>query len=96
MKKLAKGGGKPKKEKSATQWATSSKPKKEKKEEVVAVYRGPADGAKKDVSGDMPATYQPRYVEAAWQDYWEKSGFYGCEPEKAKVRYIDGGFTFYF
>jgi hypothetical protein len=27
-------------------------------------------GHKKDLSGEMPAAYQPRYVEAAWQDWW--------------------------
>ena len=27
-------------------------------------------GHKKDLSGEMPAAYQPAYVEAAWQDWW--------------------------
>jgi len=27
-------------------------------------------GHKKDLSGEMPAAYQPGYVEAAWQDWW--------------------------
>lgn len=49
-------------------------------------YDGPRDGTKKDVSGEMPATYQPQYVEAAWQEYWEKAGFYTCDPAKAAVR----------
>lgn len=49
-------------------------------------YDGPRDGTKKDVSGEMPATYQPLYVEAAWQEYWEKAGFYTCDPAKAAVR----------
>lgn len=48
-------------------------------------YDGPRDGTKKDVSGDMPATYQPLYVEAAWQEYWEAAGFYTCDPAKAAV-----------
>ena len=53
---------------------------------VVVSYDGPRDGTKKDVSGEMPATYQPLYVEAAWQEYWEKAGFYTCDPAKAAVR----------
>lgn len=53
---------------------------------VAVVYGGPADGTKKDVSGEMPATYQPVYVEAAWQEYWEAAGFYTCDPAKAAVR----------
>lgn len=48
-------------------------------------YDGPRDGTKKDVSGEMPATYQPLYVEAAWQEYWEAAGFYQCDPAKAAV-----------
>lgn len=27
-------------------------------------------GHKKDLSGEMPAAYQPLYVEAAWQEWW--------------------------
>lgn len=53
--------------------------------QVVVTYEGPRDGSKKDMSGEMPATYQPLYVEAAWQEYWEASGFYSCETEKALV-----------
>ncbi|CAN0359035.1 unnamed protein product [Hapterophycus canaliculatus] len=89
MKKLAKGAGKKKEKK---QWAQpaaggeKTKKQKEKKAEVVVTYDGPRDGTKKDVSGDMPATYQPLYVEAAWQEYWEASGFYTCDPAKAAVR----------
>eukprot|EP00752_Nemacystus_decipiens_P005746 g5199.t1 len=84
MKKLAKSGGKKKVKKQWTQPSGGDKPKKDKKKAEVAVsYDGPRDGTKKDVSGEMPATYQPRYVEAAWQEYWEKAGFYTCDPAKA-------------
>jgi hypothetical protein len=27
-------------------------------------------GSKKDLSGEMPSAYHPKYVEAAWQDWW--------------------------
>lgn len=55
-------------------------------QKAVVTYDGPRDGTKKVVSGEMPATYQPQYVEAAWQEYWEKAGFYTCDPAKAAVR----------
>eukprot|EP00903_Cladosiphon_okamuranus_P022267 g20474.t1 len=83
MKKLAKSGGKKKEKKQWAQPSGGDKPKKEKKAEVVVSYDGPRDGTKKDVSGEMPATYQPLYVEAAWQEYWEKAGFYTCDTAKA-------------
>ncbi|CAM9853636.1 unnamed protein product [Ascophyllum nodosum] len=90
MKKLAKGGGKKKEKK---QWAQpppsgtkDKKEKKEKKAEVIATYDGPRDGTKKDVSREMPATYQPLYVEAAWQEYWEAAGFYSCDPSVAAAK----------
>ncbi|KAL5105185.1 Valine--tRNA ligase [Taenia crassiceps] len=34
---------------------------------------------KKDVSGKMPESYSPKYVEALWYDWWEKSGFFTPE-----------------
>ncbi|KAG0228368.1 tRNA synthetases class I-domain-containing protein [Mortierella sp. GBAus27b] len=36
-------------------------------------------GDKKDMSQPMAATYNPKAVEAAWGDWWEKEGFF--EPE---------------
>lgn len=32
-----------------------------------------------DVSGDMPPSYSPQYVEAVWYDWWEKEGFFKPE-----------------
>lgn len=29
-----------------------------------------------DLSGPMPDSYSPQYVEAAWYSWWEKSGFF--------------------
>ena len=31
----------------------------------------------------MPPAYQPRYVEAAWQDWWEASGYYTADANAA-------------
>uniref|UniRef100_A0A915E3L5 Uncharacterized protein n=1 Tax=Ditylenchus dipsaci TaxID=166011 RepID=A0A915E3L5_9BILA len=36
-------------------------------------------GDKKDVSGPLPTAYSPRYVEAAWYEWWEKEGFFRPE-----------------
>ena len=33
-------------------------------------------GEKKDLSGPMAATYDPKAVESAWTDWWEREGFY--------------------
>ncbi len=37
----------------------------------------------------MEAAYHPSAVEAAWQDWWEKKGYYSCEPEDALGKKAD-------
>lgn len=65
--------------------AQQSKPKQdskavEKKEKTVILYDKPTkSGEKKDVSNDLPETYSPRYVEAAWYSWWESQGFFKPE-----------------
>ena len=41
----------------------------------------------------MSRTYNPGDVEAAWQDWWEKSGWYGCDERKALKRPADEKFV---
>ncbi|XP_058023705.1 valine--tRNA ligase, mitochondrial [Ahaetulla prasina] len=36
-------------------------------------------GQKKDTSAPLPASYSPRYVEAAWYPWWVKEGFFKPE-----------------
>lgn len=36
-------------------------------------------GEKKDISGPLPDSYSPQYVEAAWNAWWEKEGFFKPE-----------------
>ncbi|XP_014283591.1 valine--tRNA ligase isoform X1 [Halyomorpha halys] len=36
-------------------------------------------GQKKDVLSQMPDSYSPKYVEAAWYPWWEKEGFFKPE-----------------
>jgi len=43
-------------------------------------------GDKKDVTCLMPDTYNPKYVEAAWYDWWEKEGFF--KPEYGIYNFI--------
>ena len=86
-KKFQKGGDKPKKEKKGFPPAKAAgdkpkKEKKEKKEEEIFVDATPA-GEKKILEGVFPPTYQPKYVESAWQDWWEKEGYYRPDMEMA-------------
>lgn len=83
LKKLAKGKGKPKEK---PDW--NSQPKKEQKAKVApakaAFVNTTPKGAKKDLSAiPMDDAYHPRAVESAWQDWWEASGYYSCDPASA-------------
>lgn len=67
--------------------STKSEPENEKKEKkkpvkekVTITYdRNTQPGERKDISGPMPDSYSPLYVEAAWYSWWEKSGFFKPE-----------------
>ena len=61
------------------------KVKKEKVAEAVVVDQTPK-GDKKILEGVFPTGYQPEYVESAWQDWWEKSGFYAPNVEEALAK----------
>lgn len=72
--------------------ATTSTPAGEKKgkekgakDEIVPFVNMTPKGQKKDLSGPMPAGYDPIAVEAAWYDWWLEQGFF--KPELAP----DGG-----
>jgi valyl-tRNA synthetase len=44
-------------------------------------------GQKKDLSKiPMAEAYFPSAVEAGWQDWWEASGFYSCDPKTAMAK----------
>ena len=70
-----------------------AKPKEEKtrkkpEKKVAATYEGNTrPGEKKDVSQDLPDAYSPQYVEAAWYDWWENSGFF--KPEYGRQSLTD-------
>lgn len=88
LKKLAKGKGK-KQKKEKPQWGTGKK-KETKKKEVAPKppYVNPTPkGEKKDMSKiPFADAYDPEAVEAAWQDWWEASGFYEGDAEAAMGR----------
>ena len=44
--------------------------------EYLAQVLATPEGAKKNLSGAMPKAYSPKFVEAAWYSWWEKSGFF--------------------
>jgi valyl-tRNA synthetase len=51
-------------------------------------------GQKKDLSTiPMADGYHPAAVEAAWQDWWEASGFYSCDPAAAVTKTRDEKFV---
>lgn len=53
--------------------------KKESAKEIIEYTIDTAPGEKKDVSGEMPKSYSPKFVEAAWYSWWEKEGFFKPE-----------------
>jgi len=95
LKKLAKGKGK-KQKKEKPQWGTGKK-KETKKKEVkpkVAFVNPTPKGEKKDMSKiPFADAYDPEAVEAAWQDWWEASGFYKGDPAAAMGRPEDEKFV---
>ena len=97
--KKAKGdGGKRKKPKRV--WAAKGEgknAKKKKKKNFKAaqptwVNKTPA-GEKKDLSGEMQAAYHPAQVEAAWNAWWEKRGFFSADNVKAAAAGADDKFV---
>ncbi|XP_076061155.1 valyl-tRNA synthetase isoform X2 [Oratosquilla oratoria] len=60
--------------------AESVKCKEKKEEKQVVTYDiATPKGEKKDTRVELPAAYSPRYVEAAWNDWWKKEGFFKPE-----------------
>ena len=87
-KKKKKGKSKEEKARLKAMWAAGAKKKGKKKKKVppteTFVNKTPK-GEKKDINEKMSDRYIPPAVEAAWQDWWEKCGFYGADVEKAKA-----------
>lgn len=78
-KKLQKGEPvkKEKKEKPVPAPATEAKEKAKKPEkEAEVIYVDNTPPGEKKRQEEFPPTYQPKYVESAWQTYWETKGYY--------------------
>jgi len=96
LKKLAKGKGQKKEKPNWDQ--PSAGGKKEKKAKVAPTkpkfVNTTPKGQKKDLSSvSMEDGYHPSAVEAAWQDWWEASGYYSCDPASAMGRPADEKFV---
>lgn len=75
-------GGPPKKEKKEPAPKNESSVKKEKKvKEPEIVYEDKTPLGDKKLLDVFPPSYQPKYVEAAWQQWWEKCGYYSPQLE---------------
>ena len=90
----AKLAAKAAKEAEAAAKETTKEPKKEKEakkpkkaEEVLEEDNTPP-GAKKDMSKPMASSYSPNHVEAAWDLWWEKQGYYRADETSSKPRYV--------
>jgi valyl-tRNA synthetase len=102
LKKLAKSKDKAPKQKenistSVSDQATNASNKKKviKKIEVPEFVNTTPKGDKKDLhSQPMMEAYHPSAVECAWGDWWEKSGFFGCDALKALERGASEGERF--
>ncbi|GAB9470121.1 Valine-trna ligase [Globisporangium polare] len=100
LKKLQRGekSDKPKKEKDPNRWAPKKDKEAKKKDAKPAAVvpdfvNTTPKGEKKDMAEPMAAAYNPVAVEAAWQDWWEKSGFFACSDEKIKAAKQDERFV---
>lgn len=89
-KKLLKNGGnkKEKKEKPVPPPADAVvKEKKEKKEKAIEeVFIDNTPTGDKKLLNVFPTSYQPKYVESAWQAWWEKCGYYTPNLQDALAR----------
>jgi valyl-tRNA synthetase len=72
--------------------AANPKAKKAAVERYDYVNTTPA-GEKKDTSTEMLPAYHPQAVEAAWDSWWTKSGFYTAAPEEAQKAGEEGRFV---
>lgn len=93
LKKEAKKKEKLEKFKQKQDKLSQTQPKTEKKvkdgtkkeKEVISYTGNTPPGEKKDISGPMPESYSPKYVEACWYAWWEKQGFFKPEYSRKNI-----------
>jgi tRNA synthetases class I (I, L, M and V) len=84
LKNLKKNKGKVKKDKPTWNQPKETKAKKTAPAKSKFINTTPK-GQKKELTSPMEDGYFPSAVEAAWQDWWEASGFYSCAPGDAET-----------
>lgn len=83
-KKYQKEKDAPKKEKKGPSAPVEKKEKKEKKvKEPEQIFTDATPKGEFKNLDEFPPTYQPQYVEAAWQAWWEKEDFFNPSMEEA-------------
>lgn len=60
----------------------------QKKEEDLFTFENTTPKGEKKHLIPMPKAYHPVYVESAWYDWWEKSGFFQAENDSKKPNYV--------
>ena len=70
-------------EKAAKAKAKAEKAARAEKEDADAIAPPTPVGDRKILAKAMAKTYKPADVEGAWQEWWEKSGWYGCDEAAA-------------
>lgn len=92
---MQKGGGpkKEKKEKALPKVATEKAEKKVKEKEPEKIFIDDTPIGEKKIIGEFPPTYQPKYVESAWQQWWEKCGYYTPDMSNAINKPADEKFV---
>ena len=61
--------------------------------DAAAFVNDTPEGEKKRMNGPMAAAYQPRAVESAWYQWWEKEGFFSASAEAGRKAGPDGRFV---
>jgi valyl-tRNA synthetase len=91
-KKAAKGKGKPEKVKDPNRWAKKDSTKEKEKAKAAKKPKVAADpeyvnttpvGQKKDMTPPMRQAYEPKVVESCWGEWWEESGYFKADANKA-------------
>jgi valyl-tRNA synthetase len=108
LKKLKSGKAeKPAKVKDANQWAVDPEKKAAKAAEKAAKAAADAErnaaeaaaqvatpaGHKKILTKELATVYMPEMVEAAWQEWWEASGFYSADAAAGAAAGPEGRFV---
>ena len=70
-------------EKAAKAKAKAERAAQAEKEDADAIAPPTPVGDRKILAKAMAKTYKPADVEGAWQEWWEKSGWYGCDEAAA-------------